>query len=52
MAVRASTTTENGSGFAPTDRLRAMANVSSSSKPGTARARDAEEEYDIATSMI
>ena len=48
----ASTITDAGSGFAPTSRLSATARLRSSSKTGTATARTAEEENDIATSMI
>ena len=48
----ASTITDAGSGFAPTSRLSAVARINSSNKTGTATARTAEEENDIATSMI
>jgi hypothetical protein len=41
-----------GQGFAPTSRLSAIARINSSNKTGTAMARTAEEENDIATSMI
>lgn len=48
----ASTITDAGSGFAPTSKLSAIARINSSNKTGTATARTAEEENDIATSMM